>query len=142
MMAITPIGTDTFLRRSPSEVVRSVRIRPTGSDRSITSLIPWAIPSILSLESIRRSSITSLTVPRTASTSWALAPRIKLHSASRASAITPSALFFSVFDRVARYDLAFLAAASISCVVIASPLGKETGSNRPAVCNLIKDRWI
>ena len=55
--AITPIGVDTFSILRPLGLSVAERILPTGSGRVATSRTPLAIPSILSLSNLRRSSM-------------------------------------------------------------------------------------
>ena len=68
----------TAVRSMTRPLGRSTRAStsPTGSGRSATARMPWAMPAMRSGDRASRSSITSEMVPRAASRSWALAARM------------------------------------------------------------------
>ena len=59
MIAMTPMGTETFWITNPSALVCSSSTFPTGSGSFTTSRMPWAMPEMRSFVSRSRSSITS-----------------------------------------------------------------------------------
>ena len=123
MMAITPMGTAVFSMTSP--LGRSTRRRtlPTGSGRSATSRMPFAMALMRSGVRASRSSMTSEMCPLAASRSVALASRMACWRAGEQSA---SAMPSRAARRTSPEErpsalLAARAASRISCVVMDQP---------------------
>ena len=91
---------------------------PAGSSKSISSLIPFAIPSIRPASNIKRSIMTSEIFPLAASTSCLFASKIASVCAKRASAILASALFLVSVSAELIAFFAVTACVSISFVVM------------------------
>ena len=118
MMAMTPMGTATRRMTRPLGRLTSRRTWPTGSGRAATCRTPSAIPAIRPSVRASRSSITSLTCPRAASISCALAARMAAAFRSRASAMASRAAFFSSVEVRWRAGRASRAESRMSWVVI------------------------
>ena len=139
MIATTPIGTETFLIKSPSSRLYSLKTSLSGSGSEATFFIEAAISAIRC--SVRRSlsSITSDILPFAASKSLAFSLKIISALSKSASAIAQTAFERISSGKAQTAVLALFAFIKICCVVsIKSLLSDKTGSDAFALNNVVE----